>query len=49
MPRLVVWIWRVCAIHYAIGMAAYLHFLVTGSYRYLNLVLLDIWALCSFC
>lgn len=36
MPRFVVWIWRVCAIHYAIGMAAYLHFLVTGSYRYLT-------------
>lgn len=36
MPRFVVWIWRVCAIHYAIGTAAYLHFLVTGSYRYLT-------------
>lgn len=40
MPRLVVWIWRVCAIHYAVGMAAYFHFLVTGSYRYLNLYFL---------
>jgi hypothetical protein len=36
MPRFVAWIWRVCAIHYVIGMAVYLHFLVTGSYRYLN-------------
>jgi hypothetical protein len=36
MPRFVLWIWRVCAIHYAIGLAAYLHFLVTGSYRYLT-------------
>ena len=36
MPRFVLWIWRVCAIHCAIGAAASLHFLVTGSYRYLN-------------
>lgn len=36
MPRAVVWIWRACAIHYAIGLGAYLHFLSTGSYRYLN-------------
>lgn len=36
MPRFVLWIWRACAIHYAIGMATYAHFLVTGSYRYLN-------------
>lgn len=36
MPRFVRWIWRVCAIQFAIGMAAYLHFLVTGSYRYLS-------------
>lgn len=36
MPRFVLWIWKVCAIHVAIGMAAYLHFLVTGSYRYLT-------------
>lgn len=36
MPRFVRWIWRVCAVHYAIGLAAYLHFLVTGSYRYLT-------------
>ncbi len=36
MPRFVRWIWRVCAIHYAIGMAAYLHFLITGSYRFLT-------------
>jgi len=36
MPRFVVWIWRVCAVHYAIGAAVYLHFLMTGSYRYLN-------------
>ncbi len=36
MPRFVLWTWRVCAIHYAIGLAAYLYFLVTGSYRYLT-------------
>lgn len=42
MPRFVVWIWRVCAIHYAIGTAAYLHFLFTGSYRYLNLYFLTL-------
>jgi hypothetical protein len=36
MPRFVLWMWRVCAIHFAIGMAAYLHFLVTGSYRYVS-------------
>jgi hypothetical protein len=36
MPRFVLWIWRVCAVHFAIGMAAYLHFLATGSYRYLS-------------
>jgi len=36
MPRFVRWIWRVLAIHLAIGLAAYLHFLVTGSYRYLT-------------
>jgi len=36
MPRFVQWIWKVCAIHYAIGLAAYLHFLITGSYRYLT-------------
>lgn len=36
MPRFVLWIWRVYAIHFAIGMAAYLHFLVTGSYQYLS-------------
>ena len=36
MPRFVRWIWRVCAIHCAIGLAAYLHFLVTGSYRFLT-------------
>lgn len=36
MPRLVRWIWRVCAVHYAIGLAAYLHFLLTGSYRYIT-------------
>ena len=40
MPRFVLWIWRVCAIHYAIGLAAYLHFLITGSYRYLTLYFL---------
>jgi hypothetical protein len=40
MPRAVLWIWRVCAIHYAIGSAAYLHFLLTGSYRYLTLYFL---------
>ena len=40
MPRFVVWVWRLCAIHYAVGMAAYLHFLVTGSYHYLNLYFL---------
>ena len=42
MPRFVVWIWKVCAIHYAIGMAAYLHFLFTGSYRYLNFYFLTL-------
>jgi hypothetical protein len=36
MPRFVRWIWRICAIHFAIGLAAYLHFLITGSYRYLT-------------
>jgi hypothetical protein len=36
MPRAVLWIWRLCAIHYSIGAAAYLHFLATGSYQYLN-------------
>ena len=36
MPRAVVWIWRLCAIHYALGAVTYLHFLATGSYRYLN-------------
>ena len=36
MPRFVRWIWRVCAIHYAIGASAYVHFLVTGSYRYIS-------------
>ncbi|WP_348262264.1 hypothetical protein P8935_20970 [Telmatobacter sp. DSM 110680] len=36
MPRFVRWIWRACAIHFAIGLAAYLHFLITGSYRYLT-------------
>ena len=36
MPRFVLWIWKVCAIHFAIGMAAYLHFLITGSYRYVT-------------
>lgn len=42
MPRFVLWIWRVCAIHFAIGMVAYLHFLVTGSYRYLSLYFLTL-------
>ena len=42
MPRLVVWIWRVCAVHYAIGMTAYFHFLATGSYHYLNLYFLTL-------
>ena len=36
MPHIVRWIWRVCAIHFVIGLAAYLHFLITGSYRYLT-------------
>jgi hypothetical protein len=36
MPRIVLWIWRVFAIHFAIGIAAYFHFLVTGSYSYVN-------------
>jgi hypothetical protein len=36
MPRFVRWIWIAFAIHFAIGMAAYLHFLITGSYRYLS-------------
>lgn len=40
MPRAVLWIWRVCAIHYTIGAAAYLHFLVTGSYRLLTMYFL---------
>ncbi|MBS1805072.1 MAG: hypothetical protein JST28_17060 [Acidobacteria bacterium] len=35
MPRFVRWIWRVCALHYAIGAATYVHFLITGSYRYI--------------
>ena len=36
MPRAVLWIWRFCAIHLAAGAAAYLHFLVTGSYSYIT-------------
>lgn len=36
MPRVVQWIWKFCAIHIAIGLAAYLHFLITGGYRYLT-------------
>lgn len=36
MPNFVRWIWRVCAIHLAVGLAAYLHFLITGSYRYIT-------------
>lgn len=35
MPRFVQWIWRVCAIHVMLGMAAYLYYLMTDSYRYL--------------
>lgn len=42
MPRFVRWIWRVCAVHYAIGTVAYLHFLITDSYRYLNLYFLTL-------
>lgn len=37
MPRFVEWIWRACAIHLALGLIVYLHFLVTGSDRYLDL------------
>jgi hypothetical protein len=40
MPRVVLWIWRVFAIHFAIGMIAYAHFLITGSYRYITLYFL---------
>lgn len=36
MPRAVVWIWRFCAIHLAVGATAYAHFLITGSYSYLT-------------
>jgi hypothetical protein len=36
MPRFVQWIWRVCAIQLALGLAAYVHFLLTGSYFYLH-------------
>lgn len=36
MPRLVLWIWRVCAIQISTGLVAYFHFLASGSYRYLN-------------
>jgi hypothetical protein len=36
MPRFVRWIWEVSAIHLGLGMAAYLHFLLTGSYQYLS-------------
>jgi len=40
MPRAILWIWRMCAIHFVIGSVAYLHFLATGSYRYLTLYFL---------
>lgn len=36
MPRFVQWIWRACAIQLALGLAAYVHFLATGSYFYLH-------------
>lgn len=36
MPRLIRWIWIVCASHFAIGMVAYAHFLATGSYSILT-------------
>jgi hypothetical protein len=32
MPRLVRWIWILLALHLALGMIAYAHFLVTGQY-----------------
>jgi hypothetical protein len=37
MPRIVQWIWRVCAVHLAVGLAAYLNYLMSGSYHYLGL------------
>lgn len=36
MPRFVQWIQTACAIHIAIGLAVYLHYLATGSYSYLG-------------
>lgn len=36
MPRAVVWIWRFCAIHLAVGATAYAHFLMTGSYSFIT-------------
>lgn len=36
MPRFVQWIWRVCAIHIALGVVVYAHYLATGSYSYVS-------------
>jgi hypothetical protein len=36
MPRLVRWIWILLALHLAVGMIAYAHFLVTGQYTVLG-------------
>jgi hypothetical protein len=36
MPRLVRWIWILLALHLALGMIAYAHFLVTGQYALLG-------------
>jgi hypothetical protein len=40
MPRYVRWIWLLLAIHLAIGMIAYVHFLITGTYDLLSLYFL---------
>jgi len=40
MPRLVRWIWLLLGIHLAIGMVAYAHFLVTGTYALISLYFL---------
>lgn len=36
MPRIVRWVWGVSAVHFALGMLAYAHFLVTGTYTWLG-------------
>ncbi|MGA2807354.1 MAG: hypothetical protein ABSE87_04415 [Terracidiphilus sp.] len=36
MPRLVRWIWTLLALHLALGMIAFAHFLLTGQYGLLN-------------